>query len=271
MTHASVHSVFLALLPCLIPPYAFRLTRVFGTQRVGWMLFVVFTILAVLQLLRTWQPAGFGLDSQLTLDLLNFLVPVLLLIGMVHIEGWFKERLRLEQEERRLRAELELEVKNRTAELDRANEELQREITLRRQGAEELRKSKEQYRFLFEENPQPMWIYEPRTFQFLAYNTATLRHYGFTAEEFRRLSATDLLLPAELQAFAADSAKASPGARSRGLWHHIKKDGSVIEVELTTLDLQYAGHAARLVLANDVTAQRSLQKQCLDPGHPAVR
>ena len=77
MNFSVVHSVVLALLACVIPPYAFRLSRLFGTQRVGWVLVTVFSSLAALMLVRAWwQP--FGLDSKLTLDLLNFLIPVLL-------------------------------------------------------------------------------------------------------------------------------------------------------------------------------------------------
>src|SRR6267142_4673238 len=108
-------SFILSFLPCIIPPYAFRLSRTLGMKRVGWVLFVVFSLLAGLMLIRSWQPAGVGIDPKFTLDLLNFLIPVLLLIGMAHIEIVFKGRLRLEEEERRLRTELELQVKERTA------------------------------------------------------------------------------------------------------------------------------------------------------------
>jgi len=73
MNFSLVHSVLLGLLACIIPPYAFRLSRVFGTRRVGWVLVTVFTSLAALMLVRSWQP--YGLDSKLTLDLLNFLIP----------------------------------------------------------------------------------------------------------------------------------------------------------------------------------------------------
>src|SRR5947207_6016419 len=192
MTGAHIFAVVLGLLPCIIPPYAYRLTKVFGTKRIGWVLFAVFSLLATLQLVRASVIMGWVADPSLTFDILYFLIPVLLLIGMVHIETVFKERLRLEQEEKRLRSQLQIEVQKRTAELDQANEELQREISLRKQGEEELRKSKEQYRFLFDENPQPMWIFDLQTFRFLAFNSATLRHYGYPAAEFRELLAHDL-------------------------------------------------------------------------------
>ncbi len=263
MSIPPVYSLVLSLLPCLIPPYALRLSRVFGTRRVGWTLFAAFALLAALQLIRAWHPMGLGLDPGLTLDLLNLLVPVLLLVGMIHLEMVFKERLRLEEEEKRLRAGLEVQVKERTADLDRANEELQLEISLRKQGEAELRKSKEQYRFLFDENPQPMWIYDLDSFQLLAFNAAALRHFGYSSAEFRALTAKDLCPPDEVEAFVAESAKSLTGLQAQPLRRRLKKDGSVIEVELAALDLRYAERPARLVLANDVTAQRQLQKQSL--------
>jgi two-component system cell cycle sensor histidine kinase/response regulator CckA len=263
MSALHFYSVVLGLLPCVIPPYAFRLSRVFGTKRVGWVLFAVFSLLAGLQLVRASVPRRWGADPGILLDILYFLIPVLLLIGMVHIETLFKERLHFEVEEKRLRAELEVQVQTRTAELDCANEELQREISLRKQGEEELRKSKEQYRFLFEENPQPMWIFDLNSLRFLAFNAATLRHYGYAAAEFRELTAHDLCLPGQTDQFAADCAKTGSGVQHRGLWMHQKKDGTAIEVEITALDLIYASQPARLVSAHDVTAQRLLQKQLL--------
>src|SRR5262249_44029078 len=166
MTLPPLWSILLRLLPCLIPPYALRLTRAFGTKRVGWVLFAAFSLLAVMQLMRSWQPS-WGLDPGITSDVLSFLVTVMLLVAMMHMETFLRERRRLEEEEKRLRAGLENQVRERTAALDSANNELQREISLRKQGEEELRQSKERYRFLFDENPQPMWIYDLETFQFL--------------------------------------------------------------------------------------------------------
>jgi len=263
MTVSHFYAVVLGLLPCIIPPYAYRLSRVFGTKRVGWVLVGVFVLLAALQLVRASVIMGWVADPSLTFDILYFLIPVLLLIGMVHIETLFKERLRLEQEEKHLRAQLQTEVKKRTAELDAANEELQREISLRKQGEEELRKSKEQYRFLFDENPQPMWIFDLQTFRFLAFNSATLRHYGYLAAEFRDLYAHDLWAAEETERFAADCAKTGVGVQRYGPYKHRKKDGTPMQVEITSLDLVYASRPARLVLAHDVTAQRQLHKQLL--------
>jgi len=270
MNSIPLHNILLNFLPCLIPPYALRLTRVFGTRRIGWVLFTVFSLLALVQLFRVWQPYVIGADPELTMDLVDFLIPVLLLISMVHIEMVFKERLRLEEQEKELRAGLEVQVKERTMELDKANEELQQEISLRKQGEEELRKSKEQYRFLFEENPQPMWIYDRETLGFMALNTAALRHYGFTRDEFRSMKVSDLCPPGEPDAFASNTPDTNWGVQRRGLWRHLKKDGTLMDVEITELELFYAGVAGKLVLINDVTAQRQLQKQMLQAQKMAI-
>ncbi len=70
-------------------------------------------------------------------------------------------------------------------------------------------------------------------------------------------------MPGEAERFLTDFARAEMDAQHRGLWRHLKKDGSTIEVEITSLDLVYAARPACLVLAHDVTAQRLLQKQLL--------
>jgi PAS domain S-box-containing protein len=256
MSAAPFYSTVLSVLACLIPPYALRLTRVFGTKRVGWVIFSVFVLLAVLQLIRAWRPMGWMLNPALTLDLFYLLVPVLLLIGMVHIETFLKERVRVEEEEKRMRADLELQVKQRTAELDTANEELQREISLRKQGEQELRKSKEGYRFLFDENPLPMLIFDVHTLRFLAFNNAALRFYGFSHVEFKQLSATDLCAPQEVQAFLTDCSRSTVLGQAPRVWRHLRKNGLSAEVEVTAHDLVYAESQARLILIYDISASR---------------
>jgi two-component system cell cycle sensor histidine kinase/response regulator CckA len=262
MNYSTVSSIVLSLLPCVIPPYALRLMRVFGAKRVGWVLFAAFTMLALLQLVRALQPLGLGLDARLTMDLVNFLVPVLLLAGMVHIETIFKERQAHDEEEQRLRAELQAQVQQRTAELDQANEELQREISLRKQGEEELRKSKEQYRFLFDENPQPMWIYDLRSLQFLAFNAAALRQFGYNRNEFRSMTLREICLSGDANSFSPQFTPRN-GNQRKEICQLCKRDGAILEAEVTAMDLVYAGAPARLILANDLSAQRALQKQLL--------
>ena len=44
--------------------------------------------------------------------------------------------------------------------------------------------SEASYRLLFDNNPQPMWIYDCDTLAFLAVNNAAVHYYGYTRAEF---------------------------------------------------------------------------------------
>jgi C4-dicarboxylate-specific signal transduction histidine kinase len=77
-------------------------------------------------------------SSAITLEVIYSLISLLLLAGLAHIEALFKERLRFEQTELRLRAGLEAEVQKKTAYLTRAIEALQDEIDARKLMATEL-------------------------------------------------------------------------------------------------------------------------------------
>jgi PAS domain S-box-containing protein len=155
-----------------------------------------------------------------------------------------------------MRGELEVQVRERTSQLDEANESLQREISLRKQGEQELRKSKEGYRFLFDENPLPMWIFDLRTHEFLAFNNAALRHYGYNHGEFKKLSPADLCVSTEVAAFLESCSQPTVMGKARRVWQHRTKDGAVTEVETTVHDLVYAERPARLVLAYDLSEWR---------------
>src|SRR5208282_1301750 len=75
-------------------------------------------------------------NSALKINVIYALISFLLLIGLLHLETMLKERSRMERVEKQLRAELELEVKSKTAHLTRAIEELMHEMEeTKRMGA----------------------------------------------------------------------------------------------------------------------------------------
>src|SRR6185503_9785277 len=103
----------------------------------------------------------------------------------------------------------------------------------------------------FDSNPHPMWVYDAETLAILAVNEAAVAHYGWSAEEFRRMR-FDQLGP------SADGA-----GNAAGLAVHHRKDRSDIEVEVASRRIPFGGRDARLVLAVDVTEKRSLAAQLL--------
>jgi PAS domain S-box-containing protein len=139
-----------------------------------------------------------------------------------------------------------------------------RDITERKLADEELHKSEEQYRLLFENNPHPMWVYDAHTFAFLAVNDAAVSHYGYTREEFLNMTIREIR-PLEEQKQLEESLRTQVASRQRsGPWIHQKKDGTIIYVEIISHDIVFLGKAARLVLANDITERRRAERELLD-------
>src|SRR5262249_51398410 len=94
-----------------------------------------------------------------------------------------------------------------------------------------------------------------------AVNHAALRQYGYSTEEFMSMTARDLVPAGGATAFFQEVARPCSGAESRGIWRHCRKDLTEIEVEVTTMDLKFAGYPARLVVANDFTQRRRQERE----------
>ena len=133
-----------SVLQFVVAGYALRLNRIFGTARVGWSLFWAFSLLALLHLFQSIEIFNVGAPLGVEVEVMYALISLLMLTGMVHIETLLKERLRLEREEKRLRDELESEIKKKTVHLTRAIEELQAEIDGRKQMEAEIEKTQKE-------------------------------------------------------------------------------------------------------------------------------
>jgi len=135
MNYESIMSLIAGALQFMVAGYALRLNRLFGTSRVGWSLFCAFALLALLhfvQSLSSTVATGSVAPAGVKIEVMYALISMLLLTGMVHMEGLLKERMRIAKFEKDLRAELENEVKKKTAYMMRAMEELQAEIDARK-------------------------------------------------------------------------------------------------------------------------------------------
>jgi PAS domain S-box-containing protein len=128
---------------------------------------------------------------------------------------------------------------------------------------EQLLKSEQKYRHLFESNPMPMWIIDLSTFRFLDVNEAAIVHYGYSHQEFLSMTALDIRPEEEVELFkqADHTAAITPNQYRRGQWRHRKKDGSVINVEIVAHNIQFEGRTARFILSNDVTARIQAEQE----------
>jgi PAS domain S-box-containing protein len=142
------------------------------------------------------------------------------------------ERKKAEDEIRQLNNTLERKVEERTL---------------------ELQESERKYKMLFESSPLPKWIIDMEEYRFQAVNEAAIKHYGYSREEFLSMTAVDIRPESEREKFLNFNRTFPDKAQNIGTWKHQKKDGTVIDVELTVQYILYNGKSCRLVVVNDVT------------------
>ncbi|HEV3230893.1 MAG TPA: EAL domain-containing protein, partial [Candidatus Dormibacteraeota bacterium] len=132
-----------------------------------------------------------------------------------------------------------------------------RDVTQRREADEALRQSEANFRALFTDNPQPMWVFDANTLQFLEVNEAALEKYGYSREEFLAMRVDEIRPSSEVGRLKETLDMEEPRHFSRE-WRHRLKDGRIIFVDITSHRLTFAGHPAVLVLAQDITERREL-------------
>jgi PAS domain S-box-containing protein len=135
------------------------------------------------------------------------------------------------------------------------------DITERKQAEEKLRQSEEQYRYLFENNPHPMWAYDLKTLAFLAVNDAAVEKYGYTREEFLRMTIGDIRPPEDMARLMKNLGQPRPILQHSGDWRHQRKDGSLIDVEISSHILNIGNRDAALVVAKDITERKQAEQE----------
>jgi len=135
-----------------------------------------------------------------------------------------------------------------------------RDITERKRAEEALRQSEERYHLLFDSNPHPVWVYDLQTLAILDVNHSAVRNYGYSREEFLSLTIKDIRPPEDVPALLEDTKKAPPYSETASVWKHCKKDGTLIDVEITSHPLVYGGRNARLVVATDITTRKKAEE-----------
>jgi PAS domain S-box-containing protein len=134
---------------------------------------------------------------------------------------------------------------------------LRRQLALNATQAAQLRASEEQYRLLFEHNPQPMLAYDRATLQIVAVSNAAVASYGYSREEFLSMTIGDVEPREDGETLAlflrTEVSGDKPGLVVAHPRRHRYKDGTVIDVEVTSDDVVLGGIECRIALFQNVT------------------
>ena len=131
-----------------------------------------------------------------------------------------------------------------------------RDITERKGAEERLHESEERHRMLFDNNPHPTWAYDRETLRFLAVNKAAVRKYGYSTAEFLAMTVKDIRPSEDIPALLASVDHVREGSENVSDWKHRLKDGSIIDVEITSYGLNFSGRPSEVVVAVDISQKK---------------
>lgn len=118
------------------------------------------------------------------------------------------------------------------------------------------------YKNLFEKNPACMYIFDPDTYQILDANETVLNSYGYSKEEFLKMTLADFR-PKE----DADKLKTAVDNLledfTTGIWRHKKKNSEVIHVEIKAVKISFKGKTAILSMPEDITERVKREEEIL--------
>ena len=134
-----------------------------------------------------------------------------------------------------------------------------REITERKKADAALRESENNFRMLFEQATEGIFVTDPEG-RFVDVNPAACTLTGYTREEIAAMTVADLVLPEEVPRVASAIAELSAGQVITGEWRARRKDGCIYIVEVSAKRLADGRLRA---FARDITERTQLQAQLL--------
>jgi PAS domain S-box-containing protein len=128
----------------------------------------------------------------------------------------------------------------------------------------------ERYSMLFGSNPQPMWVFDIETLAFLDVNEAAVRHYGYSRDEFLSMTVLDILPPEDAPGVHHGLERTGSSRGDVALTQHQRKDGTILDMELVSHEMDWDGRRTRLVLATDIS-ERTRTRAALHQSEEQLR
>jgi PAS domain S-box-containing protein len=98
----------------------------------------------------------------------------------------------------------------------------------------------------------PMWIFDVRTLAFLAVNDAAVQSYGYSREQFLAMTTTEIRPTEDIVPLLREKLQERKHDSNHETWRHLKLDGSVIEVSMTSREVIFNHQRAEMVTADEL-------------------
>src|SRR5215469_4429736 len=123
-----------------------------------------------------------------------------------------------------------------------------------------LRDQDRKFRLLFQDHPQPMWLFNAEQRQIVEANQAAAKLYGYSTDEMHSMPMTEIQSASDLERFISETRHNRP---AREIWRHRTQSGRAIDVEIAVHDIDFGigGRNTQLAVIMDVTGRRELEEQ----------
>jgi PAS domain S-box-containing protein len=130
----------------------------------------------------------------------------------------------------------------------------------KRRAEQTVRELEQNYRQLFDSNPYPMYVFDTATLAFLEVNDAAVKYYGNSRREMLSSDITTLCLNEDV-AMLTESLRDAGVVDRSGPLRQVKRDGTVVEVTITSHRLRFDGREARCAVIEDITEKEQLERR----------
>jgi PAS domain S-box-containing protein len=116
----------------------------------------------------------------------------------------------------------------------------------------QLTRSEEEYRQLFESNPNPLWIYDGKN-RFVKVNNAAVEKYGYSRKKFLKMNVDEIKSAVEDKMLAEYLNQNQEERKLTGIWCHLKSGGGTFFVSIVSYPVLFNNERCQLVMATDIT------------------
>jgi diguanylate cyclase (GGDEF)-like protein/PAS domain S-box-containing protein len=135
------------------------------------------------------------------------------------------------------------------------------DVTDRKEAGEALKESEERYRAVVELSAESIWLFDPDTKQVLESNTTFQEMLGYTAEELRIMTNYDFVAHSREDIDAAVERVVQERRGFFGERKYRRKDGTLLDVEVSGTVIPYRGREVVCGVARDVTERKKAEEE----------